>query len=168
MAFIRRWSRCRCKTRRYARCRNLTVDEYIKRVEAGERYIVRFRSSGSHLKKMSFVDEIRGKIEMAQNDLDLVIIKADGLPTYHFAHVVDDHFMRTNLVTRGEEWLPSVPVHVELFNAMGFEIPKFAHFSSIMVRDGESKRKLSKRKKLIDKIKTNKLKENKKVKKKSK
>lgn len=130
----------------YARCRNLSVDEYIAKVKTGERFIVRFRSSGSHLKKMFFVDEIRGKIEMAQNDLDLVIIKADGLPTYHFAHVVDDHFMRTNLVTRGEEWLPSVPVHVELFNAMGFEVPKYAHFSSIMVRDGESKRKLSKRK----------------------
>lgn len=130
----------------YARCRNLNIDEYIERVKNGERYIVRFRSSGSHLKKMSFVDEIRGKIEMAQNDLDIVIIKADGLPTYHFAHVCDDHFMRTTLVTRGEEWLPSVPVHIELFNAMGFEAPKFAHFSSIMVRDGESKRKLSKRK----------------------
>lgn len=130
----------------YARCRNISVDESIERVKAGERFIVRFRSSGSHLKKMSFVDAIRGKIEIAQNDLDTVIIKADGLPTYHFAHVVDDHFMRTTLVTRGEEWIPSVPTHVDLFTAMGFEVPKYAHFSSIMVRDGDSKRKLSKRK----------------------
>lgn len=83
---------------------------------------------------------------MAQNDLDIVIIKADGLPTYHFAHVVDDHFMRTTLVTRGEEWLPSAPVHIELFKAMGFEVPKYAHFSNVMKKDGDSKRKLSKRK----------------------
>lgn len=130
----------------YAKCRNISVDESIQRVKSGERFVTRFRSSGSHLKKISFIDEIRGKIEMAQNDLDIVIIKADGLPTYHFAHVVDDHFMRTTLVTRGEEWLPSAPVHIELFNAMGFDVPKYAHFSNVMKKDGDSKRKLSKRK----------------------
>ena len=130
----------------YAKCRNISVDESIQRVKSGERFVTRFRSSGSHLKKISFIDEIRGKIEMAQNDLDIVIIKADGLPTYHFAHVVDDHFMRTTLVTRGEEWLPSAPVHIELFKAMGFEVPKYAHFSNVMKKDGDSKRKLSKRK----------------------
>ena len=130
----------------YAKCRNISVDESIQRVKSGERFVTRFRSSGSHLKKISFIDEIRGKIEMAQNDLDIVIIKADGLPTYHFAHVVDDHFMRTTLVTRGEEWLPSAPVHIELFKAMGFEVPRYAHFSNVMKKDGDSKRKLSKRK----------------------
>ncbi|MDD3303645.1 MAG: glutamate--tRNA ligase [Clostridia bacterium] len=130
----------------YAKCRNISVDESIERVKAGERFVTRFRSNGSHLRKVAFIDEIRGKIEMAENDLDIVIVKADGLPTYHFAHVVDDHFMRTTLITRGEEWLPSSPVHLELFRAMGFEAPKYAHFSNVMKKDGDSKRKLSKRK----------------------
>ncbi len=130
----------------YARCRNISVDESIQRVKSGEDYIVRFRSSGSHLRKIAFIDQIRGKIEIAENDQDVVILKSDGLPTYHFAHIVDDHFMRTTLITRGEEWIPSVPIHVELFKAMDFELPKYAHFSSVMVKEGESKRKLSKRK----------------------
>lgn len=130
----------------YAKCRNLSVDDYISRVKDGERWIVRLRSQGSHLRKVSFIDEIRGKIDIAENEQDIVIIKADGLPTYHFAHVVDDHFMRTTLVTRGEEWIPSIPVHIELFKAMNFELPRYAHFSSVMVKDGDSKRKLSKRK----------------------
>ena len=130
----------------YARCRNLSVNESIERIKNGEKYIVRFRSNGSHLKKISFIDEIRGKIEMAENDQDIVILKSDGLPTYHFAHVVDDHFMSTTIITRGEEWIPSTPIHIELFNAMGFEIPKYAHLSNVMVKEGNSKRKLSKRK----------------------
>ncbi|MDF2865483.1 MAG: glutamate--tRNA ligase [Clostridia bacterium] len=130
----------------YARCRNISVEEMIERVKSGENYIVRMKSSGSHLKKVSFNDLIRGKIEIAENDQDIVIIKSDNLPTYHFAHVVDDHFMRTTHVMRGEEWIPSVPIHLELFAKMGFELPKFAHFPSIMVQDGTSKRKLSKRK----------------------
>ncbi len=130
----------------YARCRNISIDESIDRVRSGEDFIVRFRSSGSHLRKVSFIDEIRGKIEIAENDQDVVILKSDGLPTYHFAHVVDDHFMRTTLITRGEEWIPSTPIHIELFKAMDFEFPRYAHFSSVMVKEGESKRKLSKRK----------------------
>lgn len=130
----------------YARCRNLSVDEAIEKIKNGEKYIVRFRSNGSHLRKISFIDEIRGKIEIAENDQDIVILKSDGLPTYHFAHVVDDHFMRTTIITRGEEWIPSTPIHIELFKAMDFELPKYAHLSNVMVKDGNSKRKLSKRK----------------------
>lgn len=130
----------------YAKCRNISVDEYIERIKNGEKYILRFRSNGSHLKKVSFKDGIRGKIEIAQNDQDVVIIKSDGLPTYHFAHVCDDHFMRTTHVIRGEEWVSSVPIHLELFYAMGFKAPVFVHLPSIMKMDGTSKRKLSKRK----------------------
>jgi len=130
----------------YARCRNISIEEMIERVKSGEKYIVRMKSSGNHLKKVSFNDLIRGKIEIAENDQDVVVIKSDGLPTYHFAHVVDDHFMRTSHVFRGEEWIPSAPIHLELFEKMGFELPKFAHFPSIMIQDGISKRKLSKRK----------------------
>ena len=131
---------------RFARCRNNTVDEMIERVEKGEKYILRLRSGGSHLKKITFSDKIRGKIEQAQNDQDIVIIKSDGLPTYHFAHAVDDHFMRTTLVVRGEEWIASVPLHLELFYALGFKPVRYAHVPTIMKLDGESKRKLSKRK----------------------
>ena len=130
----------------YAKCRNLTVDDYISKIEAGQEYILRFRSSGNHLKKISFVDGAKGKIEMAQNDQDIVIKKADGLPTYHFAHVCDDHFMRTTHVVRGEEWLPSTPIHIELFDAIGFKKPTYIHVPLIMVKDGDSRRKLSKRK----------------------
>lgn len=130
----------------YAKCRNISVDEYIERIKNGEKYILRFRSNGSHLKKVSFKDGIKGKIEIAQNDQDVVIIKSDGLPTYHFAHVCDDHFMRTTHVIRGEEWVSSVPIHLELFYAMGFKAPVYVHLPSVMILDGTSKRKLSKRK----------------------
>lgn len=130
----------------YATCRNISIDESIERVKNGEPYILRFRSSGSHLNKISFIDGARGKIEIAENDQDIVLIKGDGLPTYHFAHVVDDHFMRTTHVVRGEEWIPSTPIHIELFKAMGFEVPTYVHVPLIMKKEGNSKRKLSKRK----------------------
>lgn len=130
----------------YAKCRNISIDESIERVKNGESFILRFRSSGSHLKKTSYIDAVRGKIEIAENDQDIVVIKADGLPTYHFAHVVDDHFMRTTHVVRGEEWISSTPIHLELFKAMGFEAPVYVHVPLILVKEGNSKRKLSKRK----------------------
>lgn len=130
----------------YAKCRNISIDEAIKRVKNNEEFILRFRSSGSHLKKTSYIDAVRGKIEIAENDQDIVVIKADGLPTYHFAHVVDDHFMRTTHVVRGEEWISSTPIHLELFKAMGFEAPVYVHVPLILVKEGNSKRKLSKRK----------------------
>lgn len=130
----------------YAKCRNRSIDEAIERVKAGEKFILRFRSNGSHVNKIAFVDDARGKIEMADNDEDIVLIKSDGLPTYHFAHICDDHFMRTTHVVRAEEWLPSVPKHLQLFEAMGFEAPHYIHTPTIMIKDGDSKRKLSKRK----------------------
>lgn len=130
----------------YAKCRNISVDDYIQRIKNGEKYILRFRSNGSHLKKVSFKDGIKGKIEIAQNDQDVVILKSDGLPTYHFAHVCDDHFMGTTHVIRGEEWVSSVPIHLELFYAMGFKAPVYVHLPTVMILDGNSKRKLSKRK----------------------
>lgn len=130
----------------YAKCRNISIDEAIERVKAGEEYILRFRSSGSHLNKTSFIDGGRGKIELAENDQDVVLIKKDGLPTYHFAHIVDDHFMHTTHVVRGEEWIPSTPIHLELSRAMGFKSPIYVHVPLIMVKEGNSKRKLSKRK----------------------
>ncbi len=130
----------------YARCRNYTADEAIEKIKEGKPYIVRFRSLGSHLRKVKVQDIIRGKIEMAENDQDIVIIKSDGLPTYHFAHAVDDHFMRTTIAVRGEEWIPSTALHLELFNALGFEQVKYAHTPTIMKNDNGSKRKLSKRK----------------------
>lgn len=131
---------------KYARDRNLTVDEQIARLDAGTPWVIRFKSHGDHDKKTSFVDAIRGKIELQDNDVDVVIYKSDGLPTYHFAHVVDDHFMRTTTVTRGEEWIPSTPIHLELFKALGWEHPTYAHLPVIMKLDHGNKRKLSKRK----------------------
>lgn len=130
----------------FARCRNNTVEQMIKKIEAKEQYIIRFRSNGNHLKKISFVDKIRGKIETSENDQDIVIIKSDGLPTYHFAHAIDDHFMRVTLAVRGEEWISSTALHLDLFNALGFEHVAYAHVPTIMKNDNGSKRKLSKRK----------------------
>lgn len=130
----------------YARDRKLTPDEQIEKINSGTPWVIRFRSSGDHDKKISFVDRIRGKIEIADNDMDIVILKSDGLPTYHFAHVVDDHFMHTTVVTRGEEWIPSTPIHLELFRALGWTGPEYAHLPVIMKLDHGNKRKLSKRK----------------------
>lgn len=130
----------------YARCRNYTVEEQIEKINAGMPYVLRFRSEGSHMRKVKVHDIIRGKIEMAQNDQDIVIIKSDGLPTYHFAHAVDDHFMRTTIVIRGEEWIPSTALHLDLFDALEFEQVRYAHTPTMMKNDNGSKRKLSKRK----------------------
>ncbi len=130
----------------YAKCRNLSVDQAIERIKNGDKYVIRFRSNGNHFNKVKVHDEIRGDIEIADNDLDIVILKSDGLPTYHFAHVVDDHFMRTTLVSRGEEWISSLPIHIELFRVLGWDIPKYAHLPVIMKLDNGNKRKLSKRK----------------------
>ena len=130
----------------YARCRNYTTEEQIEKIKAGVPYVLRFRSEGSHMRKIKVQDIVRGKIEMAQNDQDIVIIKSDGLPTYHFAHAVDDHFMRTTIVIRGEEWIPSAALHLDLFDALGFEQVRYAHTPTMMKNDNGSKRKLSKRK----------------------
>ncbi len=130
----------------YARDRKLSVDEAIEKIKAGTPWVIRYRSEGDHNKKIKFTDRIRGTIELADNDVDIVILKSDGLPTYHFAHVVDDHFMRTTVVTRGEEWIPSTPIHIQLFKTLNWKAPKYAHLPVIMKLDHGNKRKLSKRK----------------------
>ena len=131
---------------KYAKYRDLDPEVALKMIKEGKDYVIRFKSSGNHLNKIKCHDEIRGDLDLTENDQDIVIYKSDGLPTYHFAHVVDDHFMRTNLVTRGEEWLSSLPIHLELFKALGFKAPKYAHLPVIMKLDNGNRRKLSKRK----------------------
>lgn len=130
----------------YAKCRNIPVDEAIKRIENGEAYVLRFKSNGSYLNRIEVTDMVRGHLELAQNDQDIVVLKSDGLPTYHFAHLVDDHFMHTTHVIRGEEWLASLPLHLELFDAMGWPRINYAHLPVIMKLDEGKRRKLSKRK----------------------
>ena len=133
---------------RFATCRKVSPEEAIERIKNGEPYVIRFKSMGNEENKISVIDEIRGKLELTENDLDIVIRKSDGLPTYHMAHACDDHFMHTTHVVRGEEWLPSLPIHVELFNTLGFELPKYAHVAAVSKIDADNgtRRKLSKRK----------------------
>ncbi|MDE6441294.1 MAG: glutamate--tRNA ligase [Clostridia bacterium] len=131
---------------KYAKCRNLSEDEIYKNLAEGKTFVIRLKSQGSIENKSTFRDAIRGEITVTENDQDVVILKSDGIPTYHFAHAIDDHFMRTTLVIRGEEWLATLPVHIELHKVLGFKLPRYAHTSSLMKMDGETKRKLSKRK----------------------
>lgn len=132
---------------RYSTCRNLSSEEAIRRIQAGESYVLRFKSEGDFEHKFWFDDLSKGKLYLNENDQDVVIMKSDNLlPTYHFAHVVDDHLMHTTHVVRGEEWLSSVPLHIELFRAFGFKPPKYIHIPLILKQDGDIKRKISKRK----------------------
>ena len=131
---------------KWTKCRNMPVDMAIERIKNGDPYIVRFKSPGNPDKKIKHKDVIKGAVDFPENDQDIVIIKSDGLPTYHFAHAVDDHLMQTNLVIRGDEWLASVPLHLQLFYVLGFKSPRYAHIAPMMKVDGEGKRKLSKRK----------------------
>ncbi len=139
---------------KYALCRDLTYEEIEAKINAGESYVIRLKSSGSidlppeEMRHIEVEDGIRGTLSMPENNQDVVILKANGIPTYHFAHVIDDHFMRTTHVVRGAEWLPSLPIHVELFEKVGFEMPVFCHTAQLMKIDEETgqKRKLSKRK----------------------
>ncbi len=131
---------------KYARCRDLTEEEIYKNLDAGKPFVIRLRSMGDPEVKHTFRDEVKGEITVPENDQDVVILKSDGIPTYHFAHAIDDHFMRTTLVIRGEEWLASLPIHLELFEALGFRRPRYGHNCSLMKQDGETRRKLSKRK----------------------
>ena len=130
----------------WAKCRNLTVEEAMEKIKNGDSYIIRFKSPGREDRKIKHKDVIKGNVDFPENDQDIVIIKADGLPTYHFAHAVDDHLMRTTHVIRADEWLSSVPLHLQLFQELGFKTPKYAHISPIMKNDNGGKRKLSKRK----------------------
>ncbi len=133
---------------KWAKCRDLSFEEIEENIKAGKPYVLRFRSDGQEDKRIFFDDIIRGKIEMPENIIDEVLLKSDGIPTYHFAHACDDHFMRTTHIIRGEEWISSVPKHIALFKACGFKVPKYAHTPQVMKIDEEdgTKRKLSKRK----------------------
>ena len=134
---------------KYAKCRNLSVDEMIQNIKDGKDYVIRFKSNGDFERKFKFNDLVKGDLELSENDEDLVIMKSDNLlPTYHFAHVVDDYLMGTSHIIRGEEWLSSAPKHVELFDAFGFDRPRYdyIHTPLIIKKEGNSIRKISKRK----------------------
>lgn len=132
---------------RYARYRNLPIEEAMQKIQNGEPYVIRFKSMGDFEKKFKFMDEVRGLLYLPENDEDFVIMKSEGgLPTYHFAHLVDDALMRTTHVIRGEEWLSSVPKHVELFETFDYPLPKYVHTPLLVKKEGSSVRKLSKRK----------------------
>ncbi len=133
---------------KYATCRNLTIEEIEANLLAGKSYVLRLRSQGNPEKEITFVDSIKGEIKLPENIHDIVLLKRDGIPTYHFAHAIDDHLMRTTVVVRGGEWLASAPIHYELFHLLGFKMPKYAHTAHLMKIDEETggKRKLSKRK----------------------
>lgn len=130
----------------YAKCRNLSLKDVKSHIEKGDNFILRLKSPGDIENRVEFHDLIKGDISFPENNQDIVIIKSDGLPTYHFAHAIDDYLMKTTHVIRGEEWLSSLPIHVQLFEVLGFDAPKFAHIPTIMKQDGDAKRKLSKRK----------------------
>lgn len=131
----------------YAKCRFLTNEERAEKIKNGEAYILRLKSPGDFNKKVILNDLVRGRIEFPENDMDIVLIKSDGLPLYHFAHAIDDHLMRTTHVLRGEEWISSIPVHLQLFEVLGFKAPKYAHLGVVMKVDEDgTRRKLSKRK----------------------
>lgn len=130
----------------FAKCRNLSYEEIEEKIKQNIPYVLRFKSDGDSNNSVKVYDAIKGDLEIQENYIDLVILKSDGIPTYHFAHVVDDHLMRTTHVIRGEEWLPSLPMHVQMFDALGWKHPLYCHTAQLMKMDGESKRKLSKRK----------------------
>ena len=131
---------------KYAMWRDRDLAEIQAELDAGHPWVLRFRSTGSIENQFKFDDLVKGKLTITENDVDHVLLKSDGIPTYHFAHAVDDHLMRTTHVVRGDEWLPTLPFHIQLFKALGFKLPKYVHIGPLMKMDGTSKRKLSKRK----------------------
>ena len=130
----------------YAMWRDRSMEDIQAQLSAGNPWVLRFRSTGSIENQFKFDDLVKGKLTITENDIDHVLLKSDGIPTYHFAHAVDDHLMRTTHVVRGDEWLPTLPFHIQLFKALGFKLPKYVHIGPLMKMDGTSKRKLSKRK----------------------
>lgn len=131
----------------WAKYRNFPIEEAIRKIDAGEEYVIRIKSNGDANKKIVTNDVVKGNVEFPENDQDIVIMKRDKLPTYHFAHIIDDFLMGTTIVSRGDEWLPSLPLHLQLFKIMGWKAPKYAHIAPIMkVDEIGSRRKLSKRK----------------------
>lgn len=131
---------------KYAIWRDRSLEDVKAQLDAGKPWVLRFRSEGSIENQFKFDDLVKGKLTITENDIDNVLLKSDGIPTYHFAHAVDDELMRTTHVVRGDEWLPSLPFHIQLFKALGFKLPKYVHIGPLMKMDGNSKRKLSKRK----------------------
>lgn len=130
----------------YAIWRDRPMEDIQARLAAGQPWVLRFRSTGDISHQFKYNDLVKGELTVTENDVDQVLLKSDGIPTYHFAHAVDDHLMRTTHVVRGDEWLPSLPFHIQLFQALGFKLPKYVHIGPLMKMDGNSKRKLSKRK----------------------
>jgi glutamyl/glutaminyl-tRNA synthetase len=130
----------------YSVRRNKSPDEAVEQLKKDSKCVIRFRSPGDMTKRATFEDVLRGKIEMMDNYNDIVLLKSDGLPTYHLAHVVDDSLMKISHVIRAEEWMPSVPLHVQLFNACELPLPNYCHLAQILKLDEGKKRKLSKRK----------------------
>lgn len=130
----------------YAKCRNLSYEEIKEHIENGDKWVLRLKSMGDFNKKIIFKDLVKGTIEMPENDIDQVLIKSDGIPPYALAHVCDDHFMRVTTVTRDDSYISSVPYHLELWNACGFKPPKFAHLLPLNIKEGNTIRKISKRK----------------------
>lgn len=130
----------------WAKHRNITFEEAKALIDRGKPFVIRLKSPGNEENKIIFEDTIKGKIEMPENDEDFVLLKSDGIPTYHFAHAIDDHLMHTTHVLRGDEWISSVPKHIQLFKLLGFKPPKYGHISPIMKLDNGAKRKISKRK----------------------
>ena len=130
----------------YASDRDLSLDEIKKHLKNNDSYVIRMRSPGNPENTLTLHDLIRGDIDLPENIIDEVIMKKDGLPTYHFAHVVDDHLMHTTVVIRGDEWVPSFPKHLQMFKMLGFKTPKYAHYAPLTKKDNGNIRKLSKRK----------------------
>jgi len=130
----------------WAKHRNISYSEAKELIDEGKPFVIRLRSPGNEENKIKFEDTIKGKIEMPENDEDFVLLKSDGIPTYHFAHAIDDHLMHTTHVLRGDEWISSVPKHIQLFKLLGFKVPKYGHIAPIMKLDNGAKRKISKRK----------------------
>ncbi len=131
---------------KYAAWRDRSMEDIEAQLAAGNPWVLRFHSTGSIENQFKFDDLVKGKLTITENNVDHVLLKSDGIPTYHFAHAVDDHLMRTTHVVRGDEWLPTLPFHIQLFKALGFKLPKYVHIGPLMKMDGNSKRKLSKRK----------------------
>lgn len=126
--------------------RNFTIEEVEAHLKAGDPFVIRILADGDPEKKTKFTDLVKGNLEVPENDEDFVLLKSDGIPTYHFAHAVDDHLMKTTHVIRGEDWLPSLPKHIQLFKYLGFKMPKYLHTAQILKTDENGgKKKLSKR-----------------------
>jgi len=130
----------------FAMWRDRSLEDIQAQLNAGNPWVLRFRSTGSLENQFKFDDVVKGKLTITENDIDHVLLKSDGIPTYHFAHAVDDHLMHTTHVVRGDEWMATLPFHIQLFQALGFKLPKYVHIGPLMKMDGASKRKLSKRK----------------------